>query len=113
MRGNISIELTETDGPLSATVKRIESYATLAKLLPVATNPVATLPSPFVDVELGEGFIYTIEASGKPINLPGGGDQSTGNMWHDMKESTQIAKTFCSNFVQKIDPGNTFFLTNW
>ena len=112
MRGNISIELTETDGPLSASVKRIESYATLLKN-PVATNPVATLPSPFVNVELGEGFIYTIEASGIPINLPGGGDQSTGNMLPQFQQSIKIAKTFCTNFVQKIDPGNTFFVNNW
>ena len=44
-----------------------------------------------------------------PTNLPGAGDQATGNMGRQLKESVMIAKTFCKKFLEKIDPFNQFF----
>ena len=105
--GNISIELTEVPGPHSQEIKRIERYE---DLIAARTIRVAAMRSPFVFQSMNwVGRLYTIEASGIPVNIPGGGDRKTGNMGPVMKESVDIAKTFCQNFIQEVNPGNDFF----
>ena len=43
-----------------------------------------------------------------PINHPGGGDCAT----EKIKETVEIAKSYTQLFIEKIDPGNKFFLKN-
>ena len=121
--GNVSLEVTEIPGPLSAEIKRIERYEVLVEKAFLARTktkiiPVVTLPIPTVywteSSKDWKGEIKIIEATGIPKNqVLGGEDCATGRLGRELRESVQIAKTISPKFVKMIDPRNQFFENNW